>query len=92
MLADYQGIVPALSSNTPGVAIWTATRTGNRDLFIVRVSRTRGTTFDTWRRLRFSTNDLVNPIITEENADPDGDDPPVSYFPPFIECREVLLS
>ena len=69
MLADYQGIVPALSFDTPGVAIWTDTRIGSRDLFIVRVSRTRGTTCETWRRLRFSTNDLVNLIISGEEID-----------------------
>ena len=72
-LGDYQGIVPALNFQTPGVAVWIDTRSGNNDPYVVRINRTKGTTFDTWRKLRFSTNDLANLAISGENADPEGD-------------------
>jgi Immunoglobulin domain len=73
MLGDYQGIVPALNSNAPGVAVWIDTRNGNPDPYVVRINRTKGTTFEIWRKLRFSTNDLANVAISGENADPEGD-------------------
>ena len=72
-LGDYQGIVPSLNFQTPAVAAWIDTRAGNSDPYVVRIWRTKGTTFDTWRKLRFSTNDLANAAISSENADPDGD-------------------
>ena len=73
MLADYQGIVPALNFDAPGVAIWIDTRTGNPDPYSVRIQRTKGTTFETWRKLRFSTNDLANAATSGPDADRDGD-------------------
>lgn len=73
MLADYQGIVPALNFDSPGVAVWIDTRAGNPDPYSVRIARTRGTTFETWRRLRFSTKDLPDAVVSGETADPDGD-------------------
>jgi hypothetical protein len=72
-VGDYQGFVPALNFDTPAVATWIDTRSGNNDPYAVRITRTKGTTFKTWRRLRFSTNDLANPNISGEQADPDGD-------------------
>jgi hypothetical protein len=72
-LGDYQGLVPALNFDTPAVATWIDTRAGNNDPYVVRINRTKGTTFEAWRKLRFSTNHLANPAISGENADPDGD-------------------
>ncbi|MEK7676247.1 MAG: hypothetical protein AAB676_10495 [Verrucomicrobiota bacterium] len=72
-LSDYQGIVPALNFQAPGVAIWIDTRSGNNDPYVVRITRTKGTMFDTWRKLRFSTNDLANVAVSGESGDPDGD-------------------
>ena len=72
---DYIGIVPALGLNAdaPAVACWMDTRSGSSDPFSVRIQRTKGTSFETWRQLRFSTNDLANLAISGEGADPDGD-------------------
>jgi hypothetical protein len=72
---DYIGIVPALGLNadTPAVACWMDTRSGSSDPFSARIQRTKGTTFETWRKLRFSTNDLANLAVSGEAADPDGD-------------------
>ena len=50
-LGDYQGIVPALNFETPAVAAWIDTRAGNSDPYVVRIKRTKGTTFETWRKL-----------------------------------------
>jgi hypothetical protein len=72
-VGDYQGLVPSLNFDTPGVAVWIDTRAGNNDPYAVRISRTKGTTFDTWRKLRFSTNDLANAALSGPNGDPDGD-------------------
>lgn len=69
MFADYQGIVPALDFDTPGVAVWIDTRSGNPDPYIARIQRTMGTTFETWRKLRWSTLDRSN----DSAADPDQD-------------------
>lgn len=72
MLADYQGIVPALSPRIPGVAVWIDTRNGNPDPYSIRIHRSRGSTFETWRKLRFSPAELAT---TDSLAagDPDGD-------------------
>jgi hypothetical protein len=72
-LGDYFGLVPALNFDSPAVALWIDDRSGNNDPYAIRINRTKGTTFDAWRKLRFSTNDLANPNISGENADPDGD-------------------
>lgn len=76
LLGDYQGIVPALNLDVPGVAVWIDTRTGNPDPFVVRISRTRGTRFETWRKLRFSPAELGNPSLSGAEADPDADEIP----------------
>jgi len=65
--------VPALSFNISAVAIWIDNRAGNNESYAIRINRTKGTTFDTWRKLRWGTNDLANPAISGEAADPDGD-------------------
>jgi hypothetical protein len=72
-LGDYQAITPSLNFDTPAVATWIDTRAGNNDPYSVRIWRTKGTTFDTWRKLRFSTNDLGDANISGEKADPDHD-------------------
>jgi hypothetical protein len=72
-LGDYEGLVPALGFDIPAVALWIDRRSGDTDPYAIRINRTKGTTFETWRKLRFSTNDLVNLAISGETADPDGD-------------------
>jgi hypothetical protein len=72
-LCDSQGIVPALNFQAPGVAAWIDTRSGNSDPYIVRITRTEGTSFDTWRKLRFPSNDLANLAISGEDSDADKD-------------------
>jgi hypothetical protein len=72
MLADYQGIVPALSSGVPGVAVWIDTRNGNPDPYSIRIHRTRGSTFETWRKLRFGPAELAAGDSLAA-GDPDGD-------------------
>lgn len=72
-VCDYQGIVPALNFDIPGVAVWIDSRAGNLDPYAVRINRTKGTTFDSWRKLRWGTNDLATPTISGEKADPDAD-------------------
>jgi len=69
----YHGIVPALGLGVPGVATWIDTRVGNPDPFAVRITRTRGTTFETWRKLRYTATQLANPAISGAEADQDGD-------------------
>ena len=73
MIGDYHGIVPALNFDTPGVVVWVDTRTGSADAFSVSVDRTAGTTFEAWRRLRFSPAGLANVPVSGEAADPDLD-------------------
>ncbi len=72
-IGEYFGNVPALNFNVPGVAVWIDTRNGNSDPYAVRITRTRGTSFETWRKLRWGTNDLANPAISGENADLEAD-------------------
>ena len=57
------------------MACWIDTRSGSSDPFSARIERTKGATFQTWRKLRFSTNDLANLAVSGEGADPDGDGP-----------------
>lgn len=78
MLADYQGIVPALNESVPGVAVWIDTRHGDGDPYSVRIRRTRGPTFESWRRLRFRTEDLSQEF-TGPAGDPDGDGSPNAW-------------
>ena len=59
-LGHYQSMAPSLNFETPAVAVWIDTRNGNNDPYAVCITRTRGTTFDTWRKLRWGTNDLAN--------------------------------
>jgi hypothetical protein len=51
------------------------TRNGNPDPYVVRISinRTKGTTFDTWRKLRFPVDRLGEEAISGEGADLDCD-------------------
>ncbi|MBI4323857.1 MAG: exo-alpha-sialidase [Chloroflexi bacterium] len=73
MLGDYQGMVPALNSNAPAVAIWVDTRSGSPDPFSVQVKRTQGTTFETWRTLRFNPAELADPALSAAQGQPAGD-------------------
>ena len=73
MLGDYEGIVPALNFRSPGATVWIDIRNGNNDPYAIRIFRTQGTTFDTWRKLRFPAADLALASISGEAADPDGD-------------------
>ena len=57
----------------PGVACWIDTRSGYPRAFTATIKRTRGATFETWRKLRWGTNDLANLAISGPAADPDGD-------------------
>jgi hypothetical protein len=73
MLGDYQAIAADVDFDTPAVACWIDTRTGSPDPYTVRIRRTRGTSFETWRRLRFSTAQLADPGTSGPSADLDGD-------------------
>jgi hypothetical protein len=89
-MGDYFGLVPALNFDTPAVAVWIDSRAGNNDPYAIRIKRTKGTTFDTWRKLRFSTNDLANLAVSSENADPDGDGiPNLAEYAFGLEPTEV---
>lgn len=72
MLGDYLGLVPALSLEVPGWAVWVDTRTGSPDPFATPLRRDRGSTFEAWRRLAFTSEALANGS-GEATADPDGD-------------------
>ncbi len=73
MLGDYQGIVPALDFDTPAIASWVDTRNSTPDAYVIQLARRRGTLFETWQQLRFSTNELADTAISGPEADPDGD-------------------
>ena len=73
MLGDYQGVAPALDFQTPAVACWIDTRSGNPDCYIRRLDRKRGTTFGAWQHLRFTTKELADDTVSGPNADLDGD-------------------
>jgi len=73
MLGDYQGLVPALNLEAPGFGIWVDTRTGNPDPFVAAITRTRGSTFETWRRLVFDAAELADPRQSGPDADADDD-------------------
>ncbi|MCI0538815.1 MAG: exo-alpha-sialidase [Verrucomicrobiales bacterium] len=75
LLGDYIAIVPALGlgETAPAVACWIDTRSGSPDPYSARIQRTRGANLETWRRLRWATNDLTNSSISGPAADPDGD-------------------
>jgi len=70
---DYHAITPALDFDTPGVAIWIDGRNGNPDPYVAQIARTQGTTFEAWRRLRFTTAQLADPAISGEAGDPEND-------------------
>jgi len=76
MLGDYIGIAPELNADAPAVAIWIDTRSGSPDPFAVRIDRTQGTTFDAWRKLRFTPSELVNAAVSGPSATPAGDGVP----------------
>ncbi len=73
MLGDYQAIVPALDFDSPAIACWIDTRSGNPDPFAMQIGRHRGTSFATWKTLRFAANELEDAATTGPEADPDGD-------------------
>jgi hypothetical protein len=73
MVGDYHGLAPALDFETPGVALWVDTRSGAPDPYTARIQRSQGTTFETWRRLRFDATQLANPALSGDTADPDED-------------------
>jgi hypothetical protein len=73
MLGDYQGIAADIGFTTPSVACWIDTRTGSPDPFTARITRTRGADFETWRRLRFTGEELADSGVSGAEADPDGD-------------------
>ncbi|MSU61941.1 MAG: exo-alpha-sialidase [Pedosphaera sp.] len=73
MLGDYQAIAADVDFETSAVACWIDTRTGSPDPFVARIQRERGTTFDAWRKLRFSTAELAEVQVSGADADPDGD-------------------
>ncbi len=73
MLGDYHGLVPALDLRAPGLAIWVDTRTSNPDPFVSTVARARGSTFEAWRRLAFTTAELADLLVSGAAADLDGD-------------------
>jgi len=76
MLGDYIGIAPELNPDAPAVAIWIDTRSGSPDPFAVRIDRTQGTTFDAWRRLRFTPSELLDAAVSGPPATPAGDGVP----------------
>lgn len=73
MIGDYHGIVPALSFDRPGFAIWIDTQSGSPDPVVASIERRQGTNFDTWRRLRYSPSDLSEESISGAGADIDQD-------------------
>ncbi|MCI0533699.1 MAG: glycoside hydrolase [Verrucomicrobiales bacterium] len=73
MLGDYQAIAADVDFETPAVACWIDTRTGSPDPFAVRIGRPQGTTFETWRQLRFSPDKLADAGISGPTADADHD-------------------
>ena len=73
MFADYQGIAPAVNRETPGVAVWIDTRSGNPDPYAIRIPRIRGADFETWRKLRFTGANLDDEAVSGFGADEDGD-------------------
>ncbi len=73
MLGDYQAIAADVDFATPAVACWIDTRTGSPDPFVARIHRGRGTNFDAWRKLRFSTAELAEARVSGADGDPDGD-------------------
>ncbi|MEK7684743.1 MAG: sialidase family protein [Verrucomicrobiota bacterium] len=96
MVGDYQGMVPALSSNAPAVAVWVDTRTGSPDPFSVQIKRTQGTTFETWRTLRFTATELLTPALSAAQSQPAGDGIPNLFkyafgLEPAIPAASPLL-
>ncbi len=73
MLGDYQAIVPALDFDSPAIACWIDTRSGNPDPFAMQIGRRHGTSFETWRTLRFAATELGDAAISGPEADPDSD-------------------
>ncbi len=70
---DYHAMTPALDLATPGVAIWIDGRNGNPDPYVAQIVRTRGTTYDAWKRLRFTPAQLDDPAVSGEVVDLEGD-------------------
>lgn len=69
MLGDYQGLVPSLTLQSPGLAVWVDTRGGSPDPFGAIIRRRVGPSFANWQRLLFAgAVDEGRPA-----GDPDGD-------------------
>jgi len=73
MLGDYHGLVPALDFDAPGLGIWVDTRASNPDPFVATIARTRGSAFESWRRLAFDASELADPARSGAGADVERD-------------------
>lgn len=70
MLGDYQGIVPALNLETPGVALWVDTRVETPDPYAATLARRQPATFRAWQTLAFADPDAEE---ARPEADGEGD-------------------
>ncbi len=79
MVGDYQGLVPALNLETPGVTVWVDTREDSPGPWSARIARARGASFAAWQRLAFADPDAP-PARPEADADGDGLPNAVEYL------------
>lgn len=73
MVGDYQGLVPALNLEAPGVAVWVDARATSPDPYAITINRTQGSRFESWRKLAFTTAELGQSNVSGPDADPDLD-------------------
>lgn len=57
MLGDYQGIVPALNPDAPGVVVWVDTRGETPDPYSATFERRQPASFPVWQALAFADPD-----------------------------------
>ena len=69
MVGDYLGLVPALTLQEPGIAVWVDTREGSPDPFAATIHRRLPASFDHWQRLLFPAGAL----LAGPDEDPDAD-------------------